>query len=89
MSATMKLEVAIQADPAGCLIVPEGSRITGLLNLAGRKDIKSLPEGLRATNSVNLSGSAISELPRGMKVAGWLDMRLAAIGPLSHIHADP
>lgn len=71
---TMNLQLAIKADSKGCLIIPNGSTINGLLNLADRKDIRSLPVGLSA-DAVDLSGSAVSRLPKGMKVSGWLDIQ--------------
>lgn len=76
--ATMSVQVPIETDSAGCLIVPTGSVVKGLLDLTDRQDIKFLPEGLHA-EAVDLSGSAVRELPQGMRVEGWLDIQNTAI----------
>lgn len=81
---TMTIEIPIEANESGCLIVPKGAKV-GVLNLAGRQDITALPANLHA-NAVDLSGSNIGELPLGMKVDSWLDIQDTniSIGSLPH-----
>lgn len=78
---TMTIEVPIEANESGCLIVPKGAKV-GVLDLSGRQDITALPANLHAS-AIDLSGSNIAELPSGMKIDSWLDIQDTSISVLS------
>jgi len=65
------------------LIEEEGKLVCdGSLDLEGRKDITELPDNLKVLGYLDLCGSGVTKLPKGLEVEKWLCISLTEIEEL-------
>ena len=65
------------------LIEEEGKLVCdGSLDLEGRKDITELPDNLKVLGYLDLCGSGVTKLPKGLEVEYWMSISLTEIEEL-------